>query len=313
MPGTISMVPLAPTGMPTGPVPAGAAAARERALRFGGRGELVGILTEPAVSPATPRPGVIFINAGMVHRVGPNRLYVNLARHLAGRGFLSVRFDLSGIGDSPHRADGLPADESAVQETRAVMAALETAFGVRRFVLAGLCSGAVTAFRSALGDPRVAGAVLLNPQGFHHDPGWNARVQTISESRRYLRRALLSPGSWRRALRGRVDYRRFLRVAASRLWPSSGTRSAATSVADALAGQFGALAARRASLLVVCSEGDVSVEYMRAILGGEVNRGVETEHLVLKVFPRSDHSLTLGASQRALFDLVDRWAADHWR
>ena len=45
-------------------------------------GGLFGILTEPAAgtSPARGRLGILLMNAGAVHHVGPNRLYVTLAR-----------------------------------------------------------------------------------------------------------------------------------------------------------------------------------------------------------------------------------------
>jgi hypothetical protein len=286
--------------------------ARERPLRFGGGGELIGVLTEPARRDES-LPGVVFINAGMIHRVGPNRLYVNLARHMADGGFVSTRFDLSGIGDSQHRQDGLPADESAVQETSAVMTALEHHVGLKTFVLVGLCSGAVTAFRTAVRDKRVVGMMLVNPQGFDHDPNWNGHVLSEGQARRYLRRALFSPDSWWRALSGRIDYRRLVRVVAGRFVGSPVAKAAAASVAEQLAGQFRLLAARDTSSLVVCSEDDVSVDYMRTILGADISRGYETGELILKMFPRSDHSMTLGASQRALFEAVDAWSAVLWR
>ena len=75
----------------------------ERIVRFGPEDGLLGILTEP-VSP--PRgPAILFLNAGVLHHVGPFGWYVSLARRLAELGFLSLRFDLSGIGDSPLRND----------------------------------------------------------------------------------------------------------------------------------------------------------------------------------------------------------------
>jgi hypothetical protein len=52
-------------------------------------------------------PAVMFVllNAGAVHRQGPFRLYVHLARRLAALGFSCVRFDQPGIGDSLQAAE----------------------------------------------------------------------------------------------------------------------------------------------------------------------------------------------------------------
>lgn len=284
---------------------------RETVWRSGSGAGLVGILTEPLPgASAGLGAGIVFINAGVVHRVGPNRLYVNLARHLAGAGFTCLRFDLSGIGDSPHRADDLPADESAVAETSQAIDRLREVRGLQRFVLVGLCSGAVTAFRTALHDERVAGAVLLNPQGFDHDPEWNASVLSRTDAKRYVAKAMTDSSRWRRALTGQIDYRRLGGVLATRMsgWARTTTSATPSPVALRVADEFRTLAARGVHLLVVCSEGDSSVDYMEAILGADVARRPPAETMQMRVFPKTDHSLTLGASQRALFSLVDAWA-----
>ena len=73
----------------------------EQVLLFGTNRCLVGMLTEPEKSQVpADLPAFILFNAGLLHRVGPNRLHVTLARRLARRGFPVLRFDFSGIGDS---------------------------------------------------------------------------------------------------------------------------------------------------------------------------------------------------------------------
>ncbi|MGH7928173.1 MAG: alpha/beta hydrolase, partial [Candidatus Binatia bacterium] len=74
---------------------------REEALLLGKTRSLVGILTDPPEAKRSTRlPGIILLNAGIIHRVGPNRMHVKIARTLAPMGFVVVRFDFSGIGDS---------------------------------------------------------------------------------------------------------------------------------------------------------------------------------------------------------------------
>jgi pimeloyl-ACP methyl ester carboxylesterase len=125
----------------------------------------VGIATDPVGStgPGCVRPTVIFLNAGVLHRVGPHRLHVALARLLAASGFASLRLDLSGIGDSGVVPDDLTFRASAVADTRAVMDQLGRETGAERFVLFGLCSGADNALATAQSDPRVVGLVLIDP------------------------------------------------------------------------------------------------------------------------------------------------------
>ncbi|HSK01877.1 MAG TPA: hypothetical protein VK932_11575, partial [Kofleriaceae bacterium] len=144
--------------------PAAPAAVRDEVLRLGPEGQLVGIVSHPAgVSPPSPpATAVIALPAGVLHRVGPHRLHVALARRLAGRGLPALRLDLGGIGDSLATSHAATFRESAVADTRAAMTGLEGALGARRFVLFGICAGADNALATALVDDRVAGVVLVD-------------------------------------------------------------------------------------------------------------------------------------------------------
>src|SRR6185295_20136065 len=99
---------------------------------------LVGIVTDPpgfVPSRSAGGPlGAILLNAGVIHRVGPSRLYVYLARELAALGCVAARFDHSGIGDSTVRRDGSSFEESSLVEAREAMDALQESRGVERFV-----------------------------------------------------------------------------------------------------------------------------------------------------------------------------------
>lgn len=280
----------------------------ERVVRFGDDGALIGILTVPAV--ARPEaPAVILITAGMVHRTGPNRMHVTLARALAHRGFVVLRFDVSGIGDSRNRADGLPAGESAVLETQSAMAAAAAAAGSQRFVLAGLCSGAVTAFRTAVCDQRVTATVLLNPQTFHHDAEWNANVTNMTEARRYLTRSAADRSRWKRALTGQIDYRRAVDVLYTRAVRATTPAPPRSPISDALAQQFTLLESRGTRQLVVCCDGDSSIDYMSEILGRRLGEQPDSPAMTVHLFDRTDHSFTLAAAQRRLSDVVCGWLA----
>ena len=121
------------------------------------------------LTAARPLPPIILASAGTVHRIGPHRLYVALARRWAALGFHVLRLDLSGIGDSPAADDGVenvtyPRD--GFLDLGEAMDWLADAASAERFIVAGLCSGGDFAFQMGLRDPRVAGAVILNPRTF---------------------------------------------------------------------------------------------------------------------------------------------------
>ena len=50
---------------------------------LGKQHRLVGISTRPSTGLDPALPAVVFLNSGIIHRIGPNRLYVRLARALA--------------------------------------------------------------------------------------------------------------------------------------------------------------------------------------------------------------------------------------
>ncbi len=142
----------------------------EEPLFFGGRRSLFGILHHPAsAEPRAGLPPIVLVSAGTVHRIGPHRFYVALARRWARLGFPVLRVDLSGVGDSPGGADGVenvtyPRD--GVHDVEDAMEVLGARTGARRFVVAGLCSGGDFAFQVGMRDGRVAGAVIMNPRTF---------------------------------------------------------------------------------------------------------------------------------------------------
>jgi alpha-beta hydrolase superfamily lysophospholipase len=166
-------------------------------------GDLFGILAQPLDAPP-PELCVVLLNAGAIRRIGPNRMWVEAARRWAARGVATLRLDLEGIGDADGDAERF--SELAelyvpqmVDQVRAALDAVEQRGSGRRFVLAGLCSGAYWAFHAALRDDRVAAAFMLNPQALFWDPSL--------EAARDLRRALRS-SSWRMMLRGDVPLER---------------------------------------------------------------------------------------------------------
>jgi pimeloyl-ACP methyl ester carboxylesterase len=137
----------------------------ERVLQLRRDQGLLGILTPAAPSRAMD-VACILMNAGVTHRIGPHRLNVKLARHLAGLGLSTIRLDLSGLGDSRPEGSTRSFTDQAVADIRAAMDQLQRLNGTRRFLVSGLCSGAAVSFRAALADPRIVGLQLLDPYAY---------------------------------------------------------------------------------------------------------------------------------------------------
>jgi hypothetical protein len=157
----------------------------------------------------------LLINSGVIPRVGPNRLNVKIARELRLRGVPSMRFDLSGLGDSRPAARAATFDDQAALDIGAAMDFVERLGGPSRFVIFGICSGAVNAMRGALNDARIVGVLMLD--GFWY------RVPYKSELARLWKRFRSRPVG--------ATLRAFLR----RLLPARAAAAPGESVADLFA------------------------------------------------------------------------------
>ena len=188
--------------------------ARRRSGSRPGPGALFGILAEPADRPAAD-VAAVFLNAGAVRRIGPNRIWVETARRWATDGVPTIRLDLDGIGDSDGDADryqdvaAFYVRDAAADEIRCgdgpasgsrVRAADHPRRAVRRWLLG---------FQGADRDERVTAALLLNPGAlvWHDDL---VRARDAARLRRLLRLAW-----WSRLLRGKVRRARIRSIASA--------------------------------------------------------------------------------------------------
>jgi alpha-beta hydrolase superfamily lysophospholipase len=122
--------------------------------------ELFGIVTEPAGTPSGST--VILLNAGVMDHVGPARLWVDFARRWAADGVRVLRFDLSGLGDSPVRPGQRP-DLAYPPEAFDDLGAVVTAMGgPGKVILTGLCSGGYHAIEGAI-SLGVRSVCVINP------------------------------------------------------------------------------------------------------------------------------------------------------
>jgi pimeloyl-ACP methyl ester carboxylesterase len=283
---------------------------KEEALTFGGKTLLRGVLTHPDAGVAPEgRPAVVFLNSGLVHHVGPHRLYVQAARDLARQGHLVLRMDFSGVGDSEKRKDNLRFEKAAVEDARTALDHLAQRHGVQRFALAGLCSGAEISFKTALEDRRVVGALMINAPQFAEEPS-SAVIATVAEGKSaayYWRVALFSKDSWKRILTGRAEYASVLRAVNNRLQRLFGGGAARREAGGDLRA-FETLVGRGVRLRLLFSEVDWGHEYLQAILGGRIQEWKRGGNPDLRVFQGVDHMLTPLAAQERARALIIEWA-----
>jgi pimeloyl-ACP methyl ester carboxylesterase len=258
----------------------------ESILSFGPGNALVGVIAEPPLSFHDSRlPAVVLLNSGLIHRVGPNRLWVRIARRLAATGFTTLRFDLSGIGDSSAVGDRLATSERWVSEVRSAMNALAGARAADRFVLIGNCSGAALSLATALADERVVAAALINPPG--------------KRLLRYYLRLGLRRQMWLRLLHGRA-----------RLPGPAGllrTRRPAAERRTAGPADVRRLAERDVDVIIVSCDGDASHDLYHRRHRADLTHPDVRPRITLEVIAGANHDFTLLANQDRLVEAVDGW------
>lgn len=252
-----------------------------------------------------PDPGFLLLNAGVLHRVGPHRLHVVLARRIAATGITGLRLDLGGIGDSTTSSAAASFRESAVADTRAAMTGLTGLLGIRRFVLFGICSGADNALATALVDDRVAGIVLVDPPAYPTRRGQLRHLLARAADRRrqgdVVRWGL---GAARRRVRRAIE-----RLGRTGDDPPRGGRE--TPPAASFRAQLTQLVDRGVRVLAVYS-GIHGARYSHADQLFE--RFPELRgRLDHAYFPGANHTFTELAAQAQLIDTVVGWIARHHR
>ena len=283
---------------------------KERALALGPERSMLGIITRPEVFSAAStsgRTGVLLMNAGLVHRVGPNRLNVNLARRLAEGGYTSMRVDLSGLGDSAPRRDGRSLEESHLADLSEALDAFAQQEKLDRFVLVGVCSGADLSLSMAARDKRVAGAVMIDSFAYatllHDAVGYGQRV-TDRES-------------WRNLLAGKSDLaeriRRRLPVGGpkgSTGEPEEGPETMPPTWVmppkDSILSELATAVERGSELYFVYSGGPALYNYLWNF-AGRFLLFHKSGRLSIKVFREADHTFTMSLHQEELLTAIERW------
>jgi pimeloyl-ACP methyl ester carboxylesterase len=271
----------------------------ERSISFGLDNGLIGTLCLPQTS-RHPHLGQILFNAGILPRVGPHRLNVRLARKLAKQGIASLRFDLSGLGDSARSAEAHSFEAQTVLDLQAAMDALSSATGVTQFTLLGFCSGARHSYEAAAADARIAGIVLYDGQAYA--TRWS----------RILRlRVLLREHGWVKSVGARL--KRIVSSVKNRLASSASPTSNKTSelptnepTRQAYALHLRKLLARGMRVAVVYSGESENYNYQAQF--SHAMRGLSVANLVdFAYLPDMDHNAMLLRLQTRFIDWLEHW------
>jgi pimeloyl-ACP methyl ester carboxylesterase len=280
----------------------------EKAIVFGPDRSLVGVWTEPRdPMPGDGPPAVIIINSGIVHHAGIWRLHVRTARALAERGFSSLRFDLSGIGDSENPRDAISPDELARRDVDAAIHYARETRGIGRVVMMGLCSGAWDGLGAAIRNPSVAGVAAID---------MIADLRTWQFVAVHFGKRLFRLESWKNTFSGKNGWiPTFVRWVFRRGGPDRGPDErygarlgARPEMPKAHFGEvLSGLLGRNVEMLFVFSNGIEESYNHRSQFAEALPKIAAHPRLAIDFFPLADHTFIRPDQQQALIARVVGW------
>ncbi len=273
---------------------------------------------------------VVLLSPGIKNRVAPHRLYLKIAEQIRNSGIDVFRFDPEGLGDSEGEfefdqvADLYGAIQSGMfsRDTRDAMDWVEQEYGKNRFIVGGLCGGAITGLLAGADDPRVAGLfsigipVILdtaNPTV----PRFMSDRQLERLENRYIEK-IFRPKAWLRFLTFRSDYRLLAKAMMRRFGKRPEVETEAASTPDVeQSDQFNArfpvaferfAAGGRSMLLVFSGTDRIYWEYEEKFVKRYGNLlEAHKDRIDLQVIEGANHILSFEGWQAELFRVCEAW------
>jgi alpha/beta superfamily hydrolase len=303
-----------PATGPGRPIPA-----NERLVRLGAEPGLFGVLTTPpeGTAAAGAASAVLLLNAGAVHHVGPNRVYVALARHLARLGHAVLRLDIAGIGDSDPRsaeAENVVYPHAALEDVHSGIEFLRREAGTTDVRVVGLCSGAYHGFKAAVARLPLSAALIVNPLTFFWKDGMSLAYpshRVAADIQRYRSNAF-SLVSWGKLLSGGVDLRQLSGVLRQHLGTALAkpvhamARAFGRPFPDDLPTELRHAANAGIGLNFVFSDSDPGLELLRQGGGRSARHMLADGELSVTVIAGADHTFTDLNARAALVEVLTR-------
>jgi len=297
-----------------------------RAAYIGRAPALLSLLSEPA-DHALGHPahmGILMLNAGAIRLVGPNGMYVPLARTWANQGHTVLRVDIGGLGDSPPHAgspDNTVYSDSALADVRSAITHLQAQAGVQHIVIMGLCSGAYHAFKSAAHGLPVDAVIMINPLTFFWTEGMSLDQHTRTDARvmediTRHRQVLWRPATWLKLLKGGISPARLIQIGQETLkWAGNkaylaGARLLRLRIKDDLASELTRIALRGIPMYFVFSDTDPGLAMLHALGGQAVERLQRQRALDISLIEQADHTFTNHAPRTLLMQRLDQIVAE---
>jgi len=288
----------------------------EELLRFGPDRRLFGALTRP-IGPRHDQ-AIIIVNTGLDHSVGWGRFGVDLARGLAREGYVSLRIDLAGIGETPLWPQQKQPILYSKQANDDLQYAIDWLFEngeANQVVTAGRCSGAYPCLLTAVSDPRVKSCILINIEKMQ----WGPKDDVHEATRSYTMplsvysRSLFDLKRVKQLLKGEIPisratrkvYRALLKVADRKLSLLLRSKSTYFTILQ----RFSKLEVKGVAVKLIYSRNDRGLIELYDLFGPEAAGLKRYKNVDLTIIEDSDHNLSSIAARKKAITCVEKFLA----
>ena len=285
----------------------------ERSLFYGPDSAVFGVITEPRPGEIRRR-AVIMLNAGADLHIGVHGMHVSLARQWASRGYVVLRMDLAGLGDSrtrPGQADNEVFPTTALDDIRAALHLLRDRYAVGDITLFGLCSGAYHALRAAADGVAVNRILMVNPLNYFWKHGMaldNLQSADVVRDAALYRQRLSSWAAWKRLMSGKVEIVRIAKIymARPRLAMEGALYDVARRIGVRLRYDLGReleeIDARGVKIVFVFARGEPGLDLLKIEAGSALRR--LGKRCRVRIIDDADHSFSQGGPRATLQNIL---------
>ena len=236
-----------------------------------------------------------------------------MARRWAQHGYVVLRMDLAGVGDSGTRPGCVQDDVfplHALDDIRAAIEFVRGSYGIHDVTLAGLCSGAYHALRAAVAGLAINRILMINPQNYFWKPGETLQGLQLAEvvhNPGLYRERVFSLAAWKRMVTGQVNILRVAKIYLQRplLAAESTLRDIARRLHIRLPNDLGTeleeVVARGVGVVFVFALGEPGIGLLKLQAGNSVKR--LGERIRIRTISSGDHVFTR-SGPRAMMEKI---------
>lgn len=166
--------------------------------------KLLGALHRPPADTPLRPLGIIMLHGWAGYRIGAHQMFKRLSEWAEDEGFISLRFDFRGRGDSEGAAEDATLT-TMISDTVAAVERLQKETGLERIALVGDCSGAEVAIGAGPLCPEVDTMILWSAPMVGADRSEADRAKKWYIIGEYVHK-LFRPETWRKLFTGRLQF-----------------------------------------------------------------------------------------------------------